>query len=213
MPMTVKSAQEFGKISTRNSKMPGTSYAVDAFACKTGSKLAKVPGSPCSVCYARKLQNLRPSVDKGWKENLAKWEASDPVQWAEAMAFQISRYSADGYHRWFDSGDLQSVEMLWAIAKVCEMTPLVRHWLPTQERGILKEYLDQGWTIPDNLVVRVSASMVDGKPGREGHTSNVVSKDKPETGHRCPASKQGNNCGDCRACWNPDVRNVSYVKH
>lgn len=213
MTMTVKSAKEFGKVSTGNSKMPGTTYAVDAFACKTGSKLAKVPGSPCSVCYARKLQRLRPSVDKGWKANLEKWNASAPDEWSDAIAFQINRYNTDSYHRWFDSGDLQSVAMLHSIVVVCHQTKHVKHWLPTQERGIVKEFLRLGGTIPDNLVVRVSASMVDGQPPREGHTSNVVSKDKPETGHRCPASKQGNNCGDCRACWNPDVRNVSYVKH
>ena len=46
--MLVKESQEYGKISLGNTKMPGTTYAVDAFACLTGSKLALVKGSICS---------------------------------------------------------------------------------------------------------------------------------------------------------------------
>ena len=35
-----------------------------------------------------------------------------------------------------DSGDLQSLEMLEAIAEVARQTPEVKHWLPTKEYGI-----------------------------------------------------------------------------
>jgi len=28
--------------------------------------------------------------------------------------------------------------------------------------------------------------------------------------HRCPAARQGNNCGSCRACWNPRVKIVDF---
>ena len=159
--MLVKDAKEFGNISKRNTKMPGTSYAIDAFSCKTGSKLAKVEGTPCHKCYARKLQKLRPSVDQGYKANLSKWKMSDKTQWVAAMVLQIDRYCTDKFHRWFDSGDLQSIEMLENIVDVCLMTPSVNHWLPTQERGIVKQYLDKHKSFPKNLVVRVSASKID----------------------------------------------------
>jgi hypothetical protein len=166
--MKVKDALNYGKISTGNTKMPGTTYAIDAFACITGSKLAQIEGTPCYSCYARKLQKLRPSVDQGWKANLAKWETSDPMEWIASMVFQISRYNTDGYHRWFDSGDLQSLAMLDAIAEVARMTPHVRHWLPTQERKLVSDWLKLGNTLPDNLNVRVSAAKLDGdKP--KGH--------------------------------------------
>lgn len=216
--MTVRSAQETaGKISTGNSKMPGTTYAIDAFACKRGSKLAKVAGTPCSVCYARKLQRLRPSVDKGWKANLAKWEASTDVdQWTQAIAFQIIRYNSDGYHRWFDSGDLQGVDMLDAIVTVCRMTPAINHWLPTQESGFVRQWIDDNGPLPSNLVVRVSASKIDGalpKGQANWCTSNVVSSPDKAPGWKCPARDQGNQCGDCRACWDSEVSNVSYIKH
>jgi hypothetical protein len=32
-------------------------------------------------------------------------------------------------------------------------------------------------------------------------------------GGDCPASKQGNQCGSCRRCWNPKVKHVTYPKH
>lgn len=205
--MLVKEAKQFGNVSTGNTKMPGTTFAIDAFACKTGSKLAKVKGTPCFSCYARKIQKLRPSVDSGWKANLAKWEASDPEQWSQAMAFQIIRYNSDGYHRWFDSGDLQSVEMLDAIVQVCRMTPNVRHWLPTQERDILKAYTGE---IPANLTIRLSASKINGKAPNYPNTSGVSQTKSDVT---CFARDNGNSCGSCRDCWDREVQHVVYPLH
>jgi hypothetical protein len=103
--MLVKEALQFGRVSKGNTKMPGTTFAIDAFACNVGSKLAEIEGTPCHDCYARKLQKLRPSVDKGWKANLVKWQQSDKSLWVTSMVFQIKRYNVDNYHRWFDSGD------------------------------------------------------------------------------------------------------------
>jgi hypothetical protein len=28
--------------------------------------------------------------------------------------------------------------------------------------------------------------------------------------HHCPAARQGNTCGRCRACWNPQVKIVDF---
>ena len=207
--MLVKDAKTFGVISTKNTKMGSTTFAIDAFACKVGSKLAKIEGTPCSTCYARKLQKLRPSVDQGWKTNLAKWNASDPILWIKAMAFQIERYNVDGFHRWFDSGDLQSLEMLDAIVEVAKATPQIKHWLPTQERGIVKQYSKP---IPDNLIIRVSASMVNGDKPSFDHASQVFYKVDPK-GFECGASKRGNACGPCKACWDKSIDFISYPKH
>ena len=207
--MLVKDAKTFGVISTKNTKMGSTTFAIDAFACKVGSKLAKIEGTPCFSCYARKLQKLRPSVDTGWKANLAKWNASDPILWIKAMAFQIERYNVDGFHRWFDSGDLQSLEMLDAIVEVAKATPQIKHWLPTQERGIVKQYSKP---IPDNLIIRVSASMVNGDKPSFDHASQVFYKVDPK-GFECGASKRGNACGPCKACWDKSIDFISYPKH
>ena len=43
--MLVKESQEYGKISLGNTKMPGTTYAVDAFACLTGKCIHGIGGS------------------------------------------------------------------------------------------------------------------------------------------------------------------------
>lgn len=218
--LTLKAAKEFANISLGNSKMPGTTFAQDAFACKVGDKLAKVEGSVCSKCYARKIQRLRPSVNQGWKANLEKarkWLSVNPSQWVAACKFQIERASnksGEKYHRWFDSGDLDSVEQLAAICQVAQGTPGIKHWLPTREAGIVKKYKANGGIVPKNLVIRVSATMINDNPIK-GHanTSTVHTKGATVQGHECPAYKQGNACGTCRACWNPSVANISYPKH
>jgi len=105
--MLVKEAITHGKVSLGNTKMPGSTFAICAFACITGGKLAKVKGSVCEQCNMRRLQKIRPCVDQGYKKNLFKWQVSNSSNWIAAMVFQIKRYAVDGYHRWFDSGDLQ----------------------------------------------------------------------------------------------------------
>jgi len=216
--ITLKEAQaEAGKVSTGNGKMPGSTFAVSAKACNVGGKLAQLKGSVCHKCYALKLQNLRPSVNTGWTNNLDKATRlidTDPQRWVRFMAFQIRKAyekTGEAYHRWFDSGDLQSPAMLAAICDVARATPEIRHWLPTRETKIVKDFTG---AIPDNLIVRISSPMVDDKPIAAWHwTSTVHSKASEPVGHVCPASKQGNACGSCRACWSDNVRNISYPLH
>lgn len=219
--MTLKAAQaDAGKVSLGNGKMPGSTYAISATRCKVGGKLAKVKDSTCSKCYALKLEKLRPSVHQGWLANYEKAVRlieTNPAQWVAACVFQINRaYMKSGqpYHRWFDSGDLQSVAMLSAICDVAKATPSISHWLPTREAAIVKAYKAQGGTIPPNLVIRVSSVMVNDKPiAGHANTSTVHRKGSTPIGHACPASTQGNNCGQCRACWQPNVSNISYPLH
>ena len=220
MTWKVKDAVLQSRISAGNSKMPGSTFSTDAFACKVGSKLAKVEGSVCSGCYARKLQKLRPSVNQGWQANYIKATtmiADNPERLADAVAFQIKRIAAKSqeyFHRWFDSGDLDSVDMLRAIVIACEKTPYFKHWLPTREAKIVKEYRKRYGKEPSNLVIRVSSTMIGDKP-MSGHTltSTVHRKGESVHGYACPAPTQGNNCGDCRACWTKTVANISYTKH
>lgn len=221
---TLKAAKEdAGKLSLGNGKMPGSTFATDAFACKVGDKLAKVKGSVCHSCYARKLQRLRPSVQQGWSNNqrlAVKLIANAPHKWVAAMVFQIEKAaikSNEPWHRWFDSGDLHSVDMLEAIVKVAKATPQIKHWLPTREAAIVAAYRKQGGSIPRNLRIRLSATMVGDTPVASAKrlgvsTSTVHVKGKPFIGRQCPAPDQGGNCGDCRTCWTSAI-NVSYRKH
>jgi hypothetical protein len=242
---TLKETMEnAGKVSLGNTKMPSTTFAISARHCKVGSKLAKIKGSTCSRCYALKLQNLRPRVDQGWTNNLFKAEkliATNPKLWAKQMAFQIKRGCNKlgiFHHRWFDSGDLQSVEMLHAIVLTANETPEIKHWLPTREAKIVKEYRKIYGQEPDNLVIRVSATMIGDKPiAGHNNTSTVHKKDETVHGKEClayrtnkenivvdlatfiamtkPEKKEQDfgHCGDCRACWSKEVANISYPLH
>jgi ribosomal protein L21E len=196
------------------SKMPGFSYNVPAQECKTGSKLVKVKGSVCHNCYALKGNYIRfPHVGKALYNRLDKVE-NNP-KWIGAMAFLINWYAKKTTHfRWHDSGDIQSVEHLTKIVEVCKLTPNVKHWLPTREAKMVKKYLkDYGGSFPSNLIVRVSATMVDGAPHKfHKHTSTVVTK-KTSKSYTCPAPTQGNECKDCRVCWDKRVSNVAYLEH
>ena len=221
--ITLKQAiEDAGKVTTGNTKMPGTSFPISARRCITGSKLAQVDGSVCSKCYALRLEAFRPSVHKGWEANYLRATTmidTNPERWSDAAAYQINKATnnmdeSQWYHRWFDSGDLQSVAMLRAIVRACVKTPDVKHWLPTREAGIVKDYLKRYGGFPSNLVVRVSSTMINDMP-RQGysHTSTVHKHGADHAGEECEAGKRGNQCGPCRACWNSTVANVSYPLH
>jgi len=182
------------------SKMPGLSY---------GIALAKVKGSTCENCYALKANYAYPSVKAAHEKRRAGIE--DP-QWADAMVYLIGS-SGETYFRWHDSGDLQHLQHLINIVKIAEALPAVSFWLPTREKALVNSYLRSFGAFPSNLVVRVSAAMVDSAaPADYDHTSTVHNAAAP-VGFACPASKQGNKCMNCRACWNRDIKNVSYLQH
>jgi len=188
---------------SRPSKMPGWSYGLPAAECKTGQLLVDVVGSTCEGCYATKGCYVFPVVQAAQYRRL---ESIVKPEWVDAMALLINSKKPDVF-RWHDSGDVQDVAHLYKIFEVCELSPEKRHWLPTREAWTNK-YLDQA---PGNLTIRFSMPMVDQEPaGSWLNTSTVVTA---AGGRTCPAPDQGNVCGDCRACWDPSVKNVAYGKH
>ena len=96
---------------------------------------------------------------------------------------------------------------------VCQATPTIKHWLPTREVKVISDYLKIYKEFPDNLMVRVSAPMVDGPPLKSFDYTSTVHHKKNAIGHDCPSRFQDNKCMDCRACWSKEVKNVSYHKH
>jgi len=185
-------------------KMPEGSYNLPAQACQTGAKLRQVPGTPCYGCYAFKGRYNFPNVKDALSRRL---KSLDHPRWVPAMVVLIT---GKKHFRWHDSGDLQGPEHLKKIFEVCKLTPGTRHWLPTQERGLL-QFMDPA-IIPPNLIIRLSNAKNDTVPGQAWtHWSTVVST--PRAGHVCPAPEQGNNCGSCRACWNKDVKEIQYRLH
>jgi len=222
---------------SQTSKMPCYSFNLSALHCKTGSKLAKIKGSVCYGCYALKGRYAQ------YKHPINMMPKTDKINhklWVPSMVYLINHQGNQRdkkYFRWHDSGDIQSLEHLKKIVKVCELTPDVRHWLPTREYKIVRDFLH--WeSFPDNLTVRLSAHLIDEKAPKviECQTS-TVNKNKPALGVNCKAyrtnkdkkvlsdetfqaltkqekSKQGfGNCGDCRLCWDKSIDNISYKYH
>ena len=186
---------------SKPSKMPGWAYGLPAKECKTGGKLQKVPGSVCYNCYALKGCYVFKVVQDAQYFRL---KAIRHPLWTGAMATIINSKKSK-FFRWHDSGDVQDEDHLIKIFAVCKLTPDVKHWMPTREAWV-KAFLSLK---PDNLVIRFSAPMVNQPaPASWPHTSTVV-----KTGPSCPAPRQQNECKDCRACWDPAVKNVAYGQH
>ena len=199
--MKVKEALKITEGFTRTSKMPGLSYSLPAWECKTGSKLRKVKGSVCASCYALKGNYTRYKAIKA-----AQYVRLDSLKhplWTAAMIAQVKRQK---YFRWHDAGDVQDLDHLNKIFEVCRLTPNTNHWMPTREAWV-KDHLPQA---PKNLVIRFSPPMINQRaPESWPNSSMVIDKGY----HTCPAPSQGGQCGDCRQCWDPKVKVVSYGKH
>ena len=198
--MNIKEAAAITGSMTSTSKMPGLSYSLPAWECKTGSKLRKIKNSVCSACYALKGNYTRYKAIKA--AQYVRLASLNNELWTAAIVTQIKRQK---YFRWHDAGDVQDVQHLNKIYEVCRLTPGTKHWMPTREAWI-KDHLDSK---PDNLVIRFSAPMIDqAAPASWPNSSEVVTE-----GATCPAPKQGNSCGDCRNCWNPEIKTIKYGKH
>ena len=199
--MRVKEAKEITGSLTRTSKMPGLSYSLPAWECKTGSKLRKVKGSVCASCYALKGNYTRYKAIKA--AQYVRLKSLQDSRWVEAMISQVKRSQ---FFRWHDAGDVQDLDHLKKIYAVCEGTPDTRHWLPTREAWI-KDHLASK---PENLVIRFSPPMINQRASDSWpHSSMVIDKGY----HTCPAPAQGGKCGSCRQCWDPAVKVISYGKH
>lgn len=187
------------------SKMDCPAWGISAELCHVGTRLRGVVGSTCESCYAMKGTFRAKNVVR--KLNDSHEGLLDP-KWTPAAVTMI-RWCANERFRWMHSGDLQGVNHLRNIIRVCLETPDVLHWLPTREAETIRACRDE---IPVNLRVRLSAAKVDG-PAPKGwpYTSTVVTDRKRAT---CPTSKDGDNCGthNCTACWD-DTKNVAYLRH
>ena len=197
--MLVKKAKEITGSLTRTSKMPGLSYSLPAWECKTGSKLRKVKGSVCASCYALKGNYTRYKAIKA--AQYVRLKSLQDSRWIEAMTAQVKRSE---YFRWHDAGDVQDLDHLNKIFEVCRQTPDTKHWMPTREAWI-KDHLASK---PDNLVIRFSPPMIGQRNDTWPNSSMVVEKDAS-----CPAPNQGGKCGSCRQCWDPAGKVVAYGKH
>ena len=204
--MNLKEAKEITGGLSQPNKMPGYAYNIPAWHCITGSKLVDIENSVCAGCYALKNRYIMPIQAAAMER---RFKSLTHPQWVDAMVVLVTHYSKKvPFFRWHDSGDLQGVDHLMNIFEVCIRTPQIQHWMPTREVKILKGI--QPESVPKNLIIRVSSHMINQGPVKSWPwTSTVIDKGY----HTCPAAAQGNECRDCRQCWNRAYSNVSYGKH
>lgn len=202
------------------SKMPSKSIGLPAIvSCGVGAKLALIPGTPCHDCYANNRGTYQfPVVKAAQARRLAKLKTAleTPTGREAWIAAMVTLLRTMDYFRWHDSGDVISAEHLDAIVEVVRRTPQTRHWLPTQERGIVLAWMRTHGAFPENLTVRLSMTLINASADLIARTAqstglNVSSVQTVDAS--CPARFQDNECGDCRNCWDRAVLHVSYPKH
>jgi hypothetical protein len=228
--ITLRRAEMIAGKLGHTTKMPGYTYGLDSHECKRGQKLMVEEGSVCSGCYT--LGGFYQFSTSAKSRSYRQKAIHDP-RWVDAMVRMI-RLRCVGpeksWFRWHDSGDLAAVWHLRNIVSVAYRTETVHHWLPTREHLMVADYLalvddDAADRFPENLVVRLSADYLDEWPEFEGRlaalttssvhrfTGHPVRGDKANESIECLAPSREHRCGSCRACWSPNVRNVSYVFH
>lgn len=195
------------------SKMPCPSWGISAARCRVGQALARREGTTCHDCYAMKGTYGFPNVQAKLEE---RYQGLFHRLWTPAMVFLV-RYFCDRYFRLFDSGDIVDEHHYRNIITMARHMPDVQIWMPTREirtiQNVHRELLRQRLALPENLLVRVSAALIDGEPPPGfPHTSTVISSQEPDKGI-CPSPENGGTCGECRACWDRSVQNVAYRQH
>ena len=218
---------------SKTSKMPCASWSIPVASCQTGNRMMKVSGpsgekSICSTCYANKglYKKFQKSTLPAQTARLAAFDTLPTTVWVEAM---VTLIAGEPHFRWFDAGDLQSVEMLHAICEVARATPKTRHWLPTRETAYVIRYLRDSATpanaIPPNLTIRISDMFIDRAAPlpaslrefpnitQSGVTKTEEQSVKSVKSVRCIAYTQNGKCGACRVCWDSAVARVTYPYH
>lgn len=200
---------------SRPGKMPGISWGISASRCHVGTilhdrdKANAVKKTVCGDCYARKgtygFSNVQARLEK-------RYEALFGADFVPGFVAGVRQNTVAGdLVRLHDSGDFQSMNHLLNVIRICSTVRDVLFWAPTREASLLAQLTPED--VPENLVLRLSGNLIDGKPPKGWpYTSTVVTDYDAAT---CPSSKEGGSCTDagCSACWDLDVKNVKYLKH
>ena len=203
---TNKLAEEITGGLSHPSKMPEAAWGISTSRCQMGSILAGQENTVCGRCYARKGRYRFSNVQEKLE---TRFQGLEHKLWVPAMVLLI-RWEVGAHMRWFDSGDLTETNLLYNICRVAEHTPHIRHWLPTQEHQLVREFAEEE-DIPENLIIRLSGRHIDGTPPPNWPTTSTVytQTPQPET-FVCQASTRKNRCGECRSCWDKSVSVIAY---
>ena len=162
--------------------------------------------SPCRWCYAKTGTTRIPRNYGILVDNRAWIDSVRAHDMAEDSAYALSKLiHGENYFRWHHAGDLTSQQHTDLILNVCTLTPETLHWLPVTPQSF-NAYVRRR-SLPGNLVVRISAPIID-KPLAAPGSTVVYTQSAPGGCYVCPGE-----CGTCRVCWdNPELR-VAYRWH
>lgn len=164
----------------------------------------------CQGCYAT-TGNYRFSNVKAPRQfNKKDWQRDG---WINDM---VEALDNSRYFRWFDSGDMYSLDLAWKIYTVMLRTPHVKHWLPTRMYKFTKydNVINHMMALP-NVVVRLSSDSVSGELINGLTTSTIFSNvdQLPSDAFICKAYENDGKCNGCRACYDKSVSVVAYKAH
>ena len=174
--------------------------------------------APCKEsCYACKGAQQIAVVQAAYYRNWRLWN-EDPDNFFEQVFYEI-KYSGLTTVRFFDSGDICSVDFLHRMVLLCEKTPDVRYMAFTKQYELVNDYISEHGELPDNLNIIFSAwdklwnvpnpynlpvAYVDFKDKR-------MNPEFPKNSFRCPMKES--TCSACKVCWNKNLKAVIFKQH
>lgn len=195
---------------SHTSKLPCDSWSLEAGLTCPGAEYSN--GQVCGICkhcYACKGRYRMDNVTKVRRANWHAWQAESFVtDFIEALD-NVELF------RWFDSGDIANKALAEKIYQICLATPHCKHWIPTKSYTVesILPVIEKLEALP-NVTVRRSAREIDADMPKNGTLTCTVNS-SPDSFHgvQCPAYKNDGKCGSCRACWNKNITNISYLIH
>ena len=164
----------------------------------------------CSGCYATTGCYSFKGTKAVRADNKAAWQEAD---WIDVMVKALSKQR---FFRWFDSGDMYSLDLAHKMLAIMEATPNTKHWLPTRMKKFSKfaSVISRMEALP-NVMVRFSSDAVDGTYTKGVHGSTILPDASMADSNTfvCSAPNQGGKCLDCRACYDKSVPVVGYIAH
>ena len=187
------------------------SWSLQAIETCPGSKASNGDlVAACSGCYATTGMYNFPGVKAVRSDNKLAWQEDS---WVDTMVKALTKQR---FFRWFDSGDMYSMELAEKMLAVMVATPHVKHWLPTRMYKFTKfhDILATMQALP-NVMVRASSDAVDGTftPGVHGSTILPDATSVPNGVTVCNAYQHGGKCNGCRACYDKSVAVIGYPAH
>lgn len=162
----------------------------------------------CKGCYATTGNYRFPNVKAPRDFNKQAWKNESFVS-DFVKALDSSRY-----FRFFDSGDIYTVELAEKILDICTQANWVKFWIPTRMYKFKKyeQVLAKLEALP-NVVVRKSSDSVQGEIIEGNTTSTIFSDTLPSGAFECKAYENQGKCNGCRACYDKSVKVVAYKAH